>query len=659
MAAGAYQNPKFYGSVPNIEGAIDKFQTSFDESYAKGFYEGGGKDILKGQEYLTKLDTLRTDMETEGENLIALGEKTREEIEESINSTMNSLMTIERDAKGRGSINIRNDGDIKDLNNMFNASIRGVDGVLTAVTETYPDLSVIDQGNPDLQVLIPIQQQIKNGNVKPYHEWDPDMNNGKGGYNSGIRYVDPTKPTIEKDGKQVPNYVTITNTELERMTLGLDPSIKENIEEGYSTWSNASTTDLKRIIEDKVTFSKFSKDDIYVNAETELDLQLPSYINRLGKNKQAFYNNMVDYDVSKQVDIMSNAEFSDEIINKYKGTTTSNGQPIDITIGQGIFNTLSPDQKNAIADLPWGDDSIDNPDKVYAMAAQIAFGDDNNNELSSKELYAFLDASRDKVLTSWLKDDLLSKGVLDKYNIYKPTGGTGGGSGSGSSNFFPSEIGSNIGGAFEESIGRINQLENEPSDENQDMSIGGLVNNRIMTNKGVKQISAANVTNNEQGQPILTISYDTGEKRDVFSNEAGTQYATTGNDEIGYTRVKRSVNEEVGRFNLATVEGFNDMYDLMGFSDNEARDKKYLDRRTEGYNAFLTSKNINNILDKKYTDWTSLMTQSPGVSMHVFNMMKNGTLDIKDPKVMQLYAGIRSFYKDKKAYKDIFTEITE
>ena len=75
MAAGAYQNPKFYGAVPDIEGAIDKFQTSFDESYAKGFYEGGGKDILKGQEYLTKLDTLRTGMETEGENLIALGEK--------------------------------------------------------------------------------------------------------------------------------------------------------------------------------------------------------------------------------------------------------------------------------------------------------------------------------------------------------------------------------------------------------------------------------------------------------------------------------------------------------------------------------------------------------------------------------------------------------
>ena len=55
MAAGAYQNPKFYGAVPDIEGAIVKFQTSFDESYAKGFYEGGGKDILKGQEYLTKL----------------------------------------------------------------------------------------------------------------------------------------------------------------------------------------------------------------------------------------------------------------------------------------------------------------------------------------------------------------------------------------------------------------------------------------------------------------------------------------------------------------------------------------------------------------------------------------------------------------------------
>tara|TARA_Y100000361_G_scaffold58479_1_gene51105 strand:+ start:1548 stop:3524 length:1977 start_codon:yes stop_codon:yes gene_type:complete len=658
MAAGAYQNPKFYGAVPDIEGAIDKFQTSFDESYTKGYYEGGGKEILRDKKYLETLKGLRTDLEEEGKNLIELGEYTREEIEKSINDTMNSLMTIERDAKGRGSINIRNEGDIKDLNNMFNASIRGVDGVLTAVTETYPDLSVLDQGNPDLQILIPIQQQIKNGNVKPYHEWDPDMNNGKGGYNSGIRYIDPTNPTIEKDGKKVPNYVTITNTELERMTLGLDPSIKENIENGYSTWSNASTTDLKRVIEDKVTFAKYSKDNIYVNAELELDTQLPAYINRLGKNKQAFYNNMVDYNVSKQVDIMSNAEFSDEIINKYKSTTDRFGAEVDITIGQDIFNTLTSDQKNAIADLPWGDDTLDNPDKVTSMIAKIAFPGQDPSELTIKELYSFLDASRDQVLTSWLKDDLLSKGVLDKYNIYKPTGGTGG-SGSGSSNFFPSEIGSNIGGAFSESIGRINQLENEPSDENQDMSIGGLVNNRIMTNKGVKQISAANVTNNEQGQPILTISYDTGEKRDVYSNEAGTKYATTGDDETGYTRVKRSVNEKVGEFNLATVEGFDDMYDLMGFSDNEARDKTYLDRRTEGYNAFLTPKNINNILDKNYTEWTDLMTQSPGVSIHVFEMMKNKTLDITNPKVMQLYARIRSFYKDKKAYKDIFTEITE
>jgi len=195
--------------------------------------------------------------------------------------------------------------------------------------------------------------------------------------------------------------------------------------------------------------------------------------------------------------------------------------------------------------------------------------------------------------------------------------------------------------------------------ENQDMSVSGLVNNRIMTNKGVKQISAANVTNNENGQPILTISYDTGEKRDVYSNEAGTKYATTGDDETGYTRVKRSVNEKVGEFNLATVEGFDDMYDLMGFSDNEARDKKYLDRRTEGYNAFLTPGNVNNILDKNYTDWQDLMTQNPGVSIHVFNLMKNKRLDITNPKVMQLYARIRSFYKDKKAYKDIFTEITE
>ena len=658
MAAGAYQNPKFYGAVPDIEGAIDKFQTSFDESYAKGFYEGGGKDILKGQEYLTKLDTLRTGMETEGENLIALGEKTREEIEQSINSTMNSLMTIQRDAKGRGSINIRNDGDIKDLNNMFNASIRGIDGVLTAVTETYPDLSVIDQGNPDLQVLIPIQQQIKNGNVKPYHKWDPNMNSGKGGYNSGIKYIDPTNPTIEKNGEKVPNYVTITNTELERMTLGLDPSIKENIENGYSTWANASTTDLKRIIEDKVTFGSYSNDNIYANAELELDAQLPSYINRLGKNKQAFYNNMVDYNVGKQVDIMSNAKFSDEIINKYKSTTDRYGAEVDITIGQGIFNTLTPDQKNAIADLPWGDDSLDNPDKVTSMIAKIAFPGQNPSELTVKELYSFLDASRDQVLTSWLKDDLLSKGVLDKYNAYKPPTSTGGTGGS-SSNFFPSEIGNNIGGAFNESIGRINQLENEPSDENQDMSISGLINNRIMTNKGVKSISFANVTNNEQGQPILSIAYDTGEKADVFSDAAGTKYATTGDDETGYTRVKRSVNKEVGKFNLATVEGFDDMYDLMGFSDNEARDKKYLDRRTEGYNAFLTPGNVNNILDKNYTDWQDLMTQNPGVSIHVFNLMKNKRLDITNPKVMQLYARIRSFYKDKKAYKDIFTEITE